>query len=83
MSALLWEDPAFTSYWVLVCWMQLHGLRQVLTLTMDFDSIRDMKFAGAESRFGMKWLIEQDLNPDKALFVCCHRANPCNLNRCC
>ena len=40
---------------MLVCQMQLHGLNEVLTLTMDFDSVRDMKFAEAESNlFGMK-----------------------------
>lgn len=59
MSALLWEDSAvgllFAGYRMLVCWMQLHGLNKVLTLTMDFDSIRGMKFAQAESNLsGMK-----------------------------
>lgn len=59
MSALLWEDSAVSLFLagsrMLVCQMQLHGLNQVLTLTMDFDSVRDMKFSEAESNlFGMK-----------------------------
>lgn len=64
-SALLGEDsalsPLLLGYRVLVCWVQLHRLNQVLTFAVDFDSVRDMKFAEAESDlFGMKQVIEQD-----------------------
>lgn len=43
------SGSAFPREQDLVCQMQLYKLNQVVTLPVDFDSVRDMKFAEVES----------------------------------